>query len=570
MLFRNKKYDHMMLRTLFYLLLMMSALLTACDDDEVVSSVLIDIIPLEQTVGGESHDLTGSGTLTVTPYDVNANTLYTSVTFDIAARTGEIPPLPLGTWKFYVSGLHNGQSVFGVSTPFEVSDFQQVLAPTVVGKSQCTGLLPPLQGPVGIVGSSDLARAYDGSEAVALDDGTVLIIGGGSVDITSGQLNTVSADIQYYDPTYGIVRVSPTQLGVPRAFHRLTRLNDGRILVTGGVTGITADGQYIVDNTAELITVNADGTLSVSTPITMDKPRYKHMQTLLNDGSVLLAGGLDATTGILSSATRYFPETGIFVAQGNLNSPRIEGSISALVRNNEKALIMGGLTDSGALSSTELFTTDASAGCVPTPTATTGCFMMSTSLNRPRWGHSSATLEDGSVLILGGFQGGSQTAPRDEISTVEQYKFQISYDPAGNPVSAMVIVQDAVGRLASSRGHGSLVKINTHSTKDQFAFIGGEVTSSKAAVSLINAQALSQGIDGAQLDLRPICPLSEDRYRPLTVTTPEGGVMIFGGVKRGTDPTNGATVHIASRRIEMIYPSVSNIAQTIPSLNESL
>ena len=47
--------------------------------------------------------------------------------------------------------------------PFEVSDYQQVLAPTIVGKSKCTGLLPPLQGPPGIEGSSDLARSYDGS-----------------------------------------------------------------------------------------------------------------------------------------------------------------------------------------------------------------------------------------------------------------------------------------------------------------------------------------------------------------------------------------------------------------------
>jgi hypothetical protein len=550
-------------------LLISAGSLAACNDDEIVSSVLIDIIPLEQTVGGEPHELNGSGTLTVTPYDMNANTLYNSVSFDIAARTGEIPPLPLGTWRFYVNGIHNGQSIFGVSTPFEVNGFQQVLAPTIVGKSQCTGLLPPLRGPEGIVGSSDLARAYDGSDAIALDDGRVLILGGGSVDISSGQINTVSSDIQYFDPKYGVVRIAPTQLGTPRAFHHATRLNDGRILVAGGVSGITADGQYIVDNTAEIITVNADGSLSISPPIPMDKPRYQHMQTLLNDGSVLLAGGLDATTGILSSATRFFPETGIFIAQGNLNSPRVEASMSPLIRNSEKALITGGLTESGVLSSTELFTTDPAAGCVPTPTASTGCFSMSTSLNRPRWGHNSAMLEDGSILILGGFEGGSQTTPRDELSTIEQYKFQIAYDASGNPVSATVLVQDAVGRLASSRGHGTLVRINPQANIDHFAFVGGEVSSSKAAVSLINAQALSQGIDGGQIDLRPICPLSEDRYRPMAVTTPEGSVMIFGGVKRGNDPSSGTTVHIASRRIEVIYPAINNISQSIPQLIEN-
>ena len=321
-----------------------------------------------------------------------------------------------------------------------------------------------------------------------------------------------------------------------------------------------------MDNTAELITVNADGSFSITGPIPMDKPRYKHNQVLLNDGSVLLAGGLDANSTILSSATRYFPETGIFVPQGNLNTPRIDSSMAPLKRNTEKALISGGMSETGPVATTELFTTDPGAGCVPTPTATVGCFVSSANLNRPRWGHSTATLEDGSVLLVGGFQNGTLVAPRDAISTLEQYKFQISYDNNGNAVSATVLVQDAVGLLSNARGHATLARINPRHTVDQFAFVGGEVTSSKTTVELINAQALSQGIMGAQASLNLSCPLSEDRTRTMAVTTPEGGVMIFGGVKRGNDPMSGSTVNIASRRIEMIYPTITNIAQAIPSL----
>ena len=51
--------------------------LSACDSEEVVSSVLINVLSLEQTLGGDSHELTGPGEITITPYDVNANTLYT-------------------------------------------------------------------------------------------------------------------------------------------------------------------------------------------------------------------------------------------------------------------------------------------------------------------------------------------------------------------------------------------------------------------------------------------------------------------------------------------------------------
>lgn len=550
----------------FSVLLLMLTLLSACDDDGVVSSVTIDMIPLEQTLGGEAHELSGSGIFSVTPYDVNANTLYTSVNFDIASGSGEIPPLPLGTWKFYVNGQHNGQAFFGVSTPFEVSDYEQVLVPTFFGKSECTGLLPPLRGPAGIEGSSDLARSYDGAEAIALEDGRVLVIGGGSIDILSGQLNAVSQDIQYYDPTYGVVRVSPTQLSVPRAFHHATLLKDGRILVAGGISGITAGGQYIVNNTAELISVNADGSLLITGPVSMDKPRYQHNQVLLNDGSVLLAGGLDANSSILSSATRYFPDTGTFVAQGNLNTPRVDSSMAALKRNVEKALITGGMSETGSVASTELFTTDTGAGCVPTPTDTIGCFVNSEALNRPRWGHSTAVLEDGSVLMVGGFQNGSLLAPRDAINTLEQYKFQITRDSNGNAISATVVIQDAAGILSNSRGHGTLVRINPKQTIDQFAFVGGKNSSSTTTVEIISAQALSQGLMGAQASVNLTCPLSEDRMRSMAVTSPEGGVMIFGGVKQGNDPSSGSIVNIASRRIEMIYPTINNIAQAIPAL----
>ena len=539
--------------------------LSACGSDEVVSSVLINILSLEQTIGGDSHELTGPGEITITPYDVNANTLYTSVSFDLNAREGEIPPLPLGTWKFYVTGQQNNESIFGVSTPFEVSDYQQVLAPTIVGKSKCTGLLPPLQGPPGIEGSSDLARSYDGSTAVSLDDGRVLIIGGGTISSNSGQLNAVSGDIQYFDPTYGIVRVDNAQLGVPRAFHHSTMLDDGRILIAGGVSGITADGQYIVDNSAEIITINPDGTLAISPVISMDKPRYKHIQLKLNDGTVLLAGGIDSTGTILSSTTRFFPETGTFVAQGNLNTPRVESAGSVLMRNSEKALITGGLSDSGVLSSTELFTTAPNAGCAPTPTNVTGCFMMSTSLNRPRWGHNMSLLDDGSILIMGGFQDGTFTSPRGEINTLEQYKFEITYDANGNPANAMPNVIDSVGRLASSRGRAAIAKLSPNRDNEQIAFIGGEVTSSKSAISLINAKSLGLGLT-QQVELTPTCPMSEDRLRPMAVSTPEGSIMIFGGIKRGLNPSTNTPVYIASRRIEIIYPSINNLTQAIPSL----
>lgn len=129
----------------------------------------------------------------------------------------------------------------------------------------------------------------------------------------------------------------------------------------------------------------------------------------------------------------------------------------------------------------------------------------------------------------------------------------------------MVNVIDSVGRLASSRGRATIAKLSPNRDNEQIAFIGGEVTSSKSAISLINAKSLGLGLT-QQVELTPTCPMSEDRLRPMAVSTPEGSIMIFGGIKRGLNPSTNTPVYIASRRIEIIYPSINNLTQAIPSL----
>lgn len=535
--------------------------LSGCDSNEIVSSVLIDVKTLDDITTGQSYPLNGPGELVVTPYDVNSKLLYNSVTLDLSQKAGDIPGLPLGQWRFIISGNQGGDQLFGVSAPFEVSDNEGVSALAIVGKSHCTGLLPLLSGPSGVEGTSDLARSFGGSAAVALPDSRVLILGGGQVNPNTGMLEQGSAsnEIQIYNPRYGVVSLSPQGLSIGRAFHRATLLDDGRILVTGGVSSVI-NGQYAIDSTAELISVNDDGTLSTSGPIAMnsaglpvDAGRYQHMQQMLSDGSVLLAGGVGAS-GVLSSSVRFFPATNSFIQQGDLNTPRVEAGVSELRRTQELALITGGIAESGPLATTEIFTINPSAGCAPTPTpdGSIGCFTQSAQLNRPRWAHNSALIEDGSVLIVGGFQGGDRQAPSDELSVMELFKFVIVNDANGNPISANITVQDGAGLLATARGRASLSPLRESGAQTKFVLAGGEARGSKSAVSIIDTTALGQGISN-QAELKPICPLSEDRYHPMTVTTAEGGVMILGGVKRGG-------TYVPSRRVEMVYPQVNNLS----------
>ena len=535
-----------------------------CDSNDVVSSVLIDIRTLEDTSANSQHALVGPGNLTITPYDMESNTLYNSVSFDLSSGQGDVPALPLGRWRFYVTGNQNGNPMFGMSTPFEVTDYQALSSVTIVGRSRCTGLLPSISGPTNVGGSTDLARDYDGSAALTLPDGRIIITGGGTIDRTSGRLTSVSRDIQIYDPDYGVVLVAPQLLSVPRAFHQMTLLKDGRVLITGGVSAITGV-QYLATDTAELITIAQDGTLQVGASISMGVPRYDHMQLELEDDydSVLIAGGRDSTGAILRSVTRFIPEINLFAAQGDMNSPRVKASANKLQGILAvEAVIMGGLSDTGPTSSIEFFETSPSAGCVPIPDPNQyrGCFSLSgTSLNRPRWGHQTALLKNRSILIVGGFQAGNLDNPSEAIPLIEQFKFV----SAGG--SANILVQDGVGTLDLARGSSALATL-TDPSGDHLVVVGGEAAGSRSEVTIINPVNLEMDV-ASNVVVSPTCPLSEDRYNPMAVQTQEGSVMIFGGVKRGRDPNTNGIVYIPSRRVEVVYPEMtSDLRPAIPGL----
>ena len=70
-----------------------------------------------------------------------------------------------------------------------------------------------------------------------------------------------------------------------RLFHTATRLNDGRVLVTGGNSG-----DYRYHGTAEVFT---PGSNTWAYSGRMSRPRERHIAILLPNGKVLITGDLD-------------------------------------------------------------------------------------------------------------------------------------------------------------------------------------------------------------------------------------------------------------------------------------
>jgi N-acetylneuraminic acid mutarotase len=89
--------------------------------------------------------------------------------------------------------------------------------------------------------TGDMAQGRGSHTATALDDGRVLIVGGVS------ERNQLLDSVEVYDPLTGMFR-SVARLPDPRATHAAVRVGSGRVLVVGGQL---ADGDMVTGCSAE-------------------------------------------------------------------------------------------------------------------------------------------------------------------------------------------------------------------------------------------------------------------------------------------------------------------------------
>jgi hypothetical protein len=161
-----------------------------------------------------------------------------------------------------------------------------------------------------------------------------------------------------------------------------TLLDDGTALIAGGVdsnSDVLSSAQLYNPTTA---TFTAVGSLNTG--------RRSHTATLLNDGMVLIVGGQNSNYAALASAELYNPGTGSFAATGSLTTPRFDHTATLL--NGGTVLVAGGVDGNGnALASAEVYDPES------------GTFTVVGSLNTGRDSHTATLLNNGNVLLAGGW-----------------------------------------------------------------------------------------------------------------------------------------------------------------------
>lgn len=187
-------------------------------------------------------------------------------------------------------------------------------------------LYDPTTGRFGLTGSEGSHKA---DAAVVLSDGHVLALGG-----STGDSGTKAADI-YYPATGKFSRTG--SMTTSRQDETATLLRDGRVLVTGGDQGPML--QTILSS-AELYDPKRGKWTRTGS---MSTPRYAASATLLHNGEVLVAGGINDEGANLASAELYDPTTGRFTETGSMTTA--SGSqITTLLPDDRVLVIQDGGT----------------------------------------------------------------------------------------------------------------------------------------------------------------------------------------------------------------------------------
>jgi N-acetylneuraminic acid mutarotase len=263
-----------------------------------------------------------------------------------------------------------------------------------------------------------------------------------------------------------------------------------------------------------------------STVASLITGRQEHTATLLPNGNVLIAGGMDDTGNGLASAEVYHPATNRWTAAHSMAAARFDHTATLLPSG--KVLVTGGLAGPlpfGSLASSELYdpVTDSWSAAAP--------------MIGSRTRHTATLLPDGRVLVVGGLslvvrEGGlfPSVATDAEI-----------YDPRANGWSITAPMGfDRFDHTATLLADGSVMVAGGR----------GELATFKSTE--IYDATNDRWVSAAPMDAR--------RYGQVATLLPDGDVLVAGGIGEAPD-ARATTLDTAE-----IYNPSTNLWVTVASM----
>jgi len=193
--------------------------------------------------------------------------------------------------------------------------------------------------------------------AALLGSGKVLIAGGGRGGMPGGYISYDTAEM--YDPATGSFTAMRAHMTSDRVGAAAAKLTDGRVLIVGGKSGrvVTSRHPNLFSltplNTAEVFDPESGTFIRTGD---MSAVHYLPTATTLDNGQVLVVGGWTIRGPLvvgMREAEIYRPETNQFAHVGRTNVARLTNT--ATLMNDGEVLIAGGVDDKSLISASVEF-----------------------------------------------------------------------------------------------------------------------------------------------------------------------------------------------------------------------
>ena len=203
------------------------------------------------------------------------------------------------------------------------------------------------------------------------------------------------------------------------------------LFVTGLATGLAGSAQ--------------PGTFTLTG--SMNTARYNHTATLLQNGEVLVTGGLgvNGVYSVLASAELYDPKRGKWSVTGSMSVVRT--AFTATLLQNGEVLVTGG--------------TDYAIHCYATAELydpSTGQWTLTGSMTQPRCLHCATLLPSGEVLVSGGaisiYNNSNPTVASSEIYNPKTGEWTATGSLNGNRASAATLLLES-GEALTAGGYSN-------------------------------------------------------------------------------------------------------------------